>query len=258
MSPFELDPLDPEIDDLLSDDRAACGHELAPVAAKARVIRRVELGLAGLGVAGLPTVTGTGVLPRAPVGLWPLGKRIAVGIASLAVGGGAGAGAMHWHDAHVAVTGRGVDAPVVTPSLTGHPEPVLSATLAPPAAPATVAVAVRAAPSPSAPPSTLPSASVSERTASEDLAAERILLDEARASLLQGESGKAVAPLLEHARRHPRGRLVEEREALLVQALARSGRAAEARESGARFQQRFPGSLFGAAVQDALSSISDK
>jgi outer membrane protein assembly factor BamD (BamD/ComL family) len=53
----------------------------------------------------------------------------------------------------------------------------------------------------------------------------------------------ALAPLAEHARRFPSGRLVEEREALRVQALAKLGRVAEARQVAQAFRARFPRSV---------------
>ena len=53
----------------------------------------------------------------------------------------------------------------------------------------------------------------------------------------------ALAALLEHARRFPRGWLTEEREALRVRSLAGAGRTDEARAAAADFGARFPHSV---------------
>lgn len=87
-----------------------------------------------------------------------------------------------------------------------------------------------------------------------DLAAERALLEMARTALGRGQGGAAIEALEKQARQFPRGRLVEEREVLLVQALAQAGRTKEARERGDRFRQRFPHSLLLPAVDAVLKS----
>ena len=55
--------------------------------------------------------------------------------------------------------------------------------------------------------------------------------------------------------RFPDGRLVEEREALRVQALAQLGRAAEAHEVAARFRRQYPRSMLLPVVDAALQSL---
>jgi hypothetical protein len=63
-----------------------------------------------------------------------------------------------------------------------------------------------------------------------------------------------MKPLDEHAKRYPHGVLAEEREALAIQALARSGRFIDAQERAAQFRKAFPTSLMMPAVEDALDA----
>jgi len=86
---------------------------------------------------------------------------------------------------------------------------------------------------------------------------DRTLLDEAAAKLMAGDAKAALAALDEHARTHPTTAFAELREALYVEALARAGRTAEARDRGSRFFASYPASLLGPAVSDALGRISD-
>ena len=91
--------------------------------------------------------------------------------------------------------------------------------------------------------------------ASSSLAAEQLLLDQARAALTGHEPDRALALLSEHARRFSRPQLGEEREALAIQALAVEGRFDEARARAARFRTSAPDSLFLPAVDATLASI---
>jgi hypothetical protein len=72
---------------------------------------------------------------------------------------------------------------------------------------------------------------------------ELALLARARQSVAKGAYASAFTLINEHARRFPRGRLSEEREALRVTALWRTGRHAEARRAAAGFVRRFPRSV---------------
>lgn len=72
---------------------------------------------------------------------------------------------------------------------------------------------------------------------------ELALLARARQSVAKGAYPSAFTAINEHARRFPRGRLSEEREALRVTALWRTGRHAEARRAAASFVRRFPRSV---------------
>jgi hypothetical protein len=87
------------------------------------------------------------------------------------------------------------------------------------------------------------------------LAAERSLLEIARVALVRGQAAGALAALERHARQFPDGALAEEREGLLVQALVDARQYDRARERAARFNQRYPRSLFAPVVEQALGSI---
>ena len=88
------------------------------------------------------------------------------------------------------------------------------------------------------------------------LAAERMLLDAARAGLAHGAPDEALAAVDRHAATYPHGALREEREALAVKALAGAGRAAEARARGERFAAEFPRSVSLASVNATLASLA--
>lgn len=85
-----------------------------------------------------------------------------------------------------------------------------------------------------------PAAIANHATPREALPDELRLLAPAREALARRDFGPALAALNEHARRFREGRLVEEREALRVKALAGLGRFKEARAAAAAFRQRFP------------------
>jgi TolA-binding protein len=87
------------------------------------------------------------------------------------------------------------------------------------------------------------------------LAAERSLLEIARVALVRGQAAGALAALERHAGQFPSGALAEEREGLLVQALVAARQYDRARERAARFNQRYPRSLFAPVVEQALASI---
>lgn len=81
-----------------------------------------------------------------------------------------------------------------------------------------------------------------------NLAAERRLLAVARTALGRSNGADALAACDEHERQFPKGELVEEREAIAIQALVQSQRAGEARERANRFRQAYPKSILLPAV----------
>jgi hypothetical protein len=85
----------------------------------------------------------------------------------------------------------------------------------------------------------------------------RDLIDEASARLMHGDAPGAIAKLDAHRRFHPNGPLTELREALYVEALARASRGADAHARASEFFAKYPNSLLGPAVEDALGRISD-
>jgi hypothetical protein len=92
-------------------------------------------------------------------------------------------------------------------------------------------------------------------TRTSDLDAERALLDVGRRALAAGRAEEVLKAAREHARRYPEGVLVEEREALVINALAASSRYTEARDRADRFLRRFPESLLRPAVEAAIGTI---
>lgn len=76
------------------------------------------------------------------------------------------------------------------------------------------------------------------------LAAERRLVDSARAALAQGRHEPALSALATHRRRFPDGALAEERDALEVEALVAAGRRDEAAAAATGFEHRYPASLY--------------
>jgi hypothetical protein len=84
------------------------------------------------------------------------------------------------------------------------------------------------------------------------LAMERDLIDRARMALARGDGDAALDALERHATDFQGGRLVEEREALMVQALVQTGRIDAARARAARFRARFPNSVLLPAVDAAV------
>jgi hypothetical protein len=85
--------------------------------------------------------------------------------------------------------------------------------------------------------------------------AERILLDEARAALAQGDAAGAIDRLDRHRRTYRVPLLGEERDAMWIEALVRAGRYDEARAREAAFRRRSPHSLFSSMVESALQAI---
>jgi hypothetical protein len=173
-------------------------------------------------------------------------KLIGVGLAALAVGGAAGS-------ASTAVLLQRSEPPVATP--------VLTASRLPPSAP--VVDMGASAPSsdggsdtalpptvPVAPRTTAPASSVAATRG--DLAKERELLDVARAAIARGRPEDAIAAAKEHARKWPRGYLEEEREVILIQALAAIGKHQEAEARATRFRNTFPRSMLMPVVDAAL------
>jgi hypothetical protein len=91
-----------------------------------------------------------------------------------------------------------------------------------------------------------------ELPSSRGLAAERALLDVARAALARGEPSEALAAADRHGHEFPSGVLAEEREAIAIRALVAIGRREEAGTRAAAFERAYPNSLNGRAVRAAV------
>jgi len=97
-----------------------------------------------------------------------------------------------------------------------------------------------------------PAATATRSTPRSALSDELRLLAPARAALARRDFAGALVAIGDHARRFRDGRLVEEREALRVKALAGLGRAQEARAVAADFRRRFPRSALLPAIAGSL------
>ncbi len=93
------------------------------------------------------------------------------------------------------------------------------------------------------------------QTHASQLAAERTLLDQARAALVVNDPGRAIDVLARHEAHFPSPILGEERDAMEVEALVNAGRASEARAKADAFRAKSPQSLFLATVDSAIASI---
>ena len=80
------------------------------------------------------------------------------------------------------------------------------------------------------------------------LAAELDLLQAAHVAYTRRDDFHSLALVREHARKFPRGQLAEQREALRVRSLRRSGRNDEAQRAAAIFARQFPRSVLFARV----------
>ncbi len=86
---------------------------------------------------------------------------------------------------------------------------------------------------------------------------ERTLLDQARSALARRDGVSALEALTEHGRKFGGGKLAEEREALLVEALVARGRFADARRNARAFEAKYPHSVFLNRVEQIVSDLPD-
>jgi hypothetical protein len=104
------------------------------------------------------------------------------------------------------------------------------------------------------PPASKPSQSAPAPSRS-TLSQERALVERARAAVARRDGLSALEALTEHERTFPDGKLAEERDALVVQALALAGRSDDARRRGLQFESRYPGSIFTGRVDATLREL---
>jgi outer membrane protein assembly factor BamD (BamD/ComL family) len=86
-------------------------------------------------------------------------------------------------------------------------------------------------------------------------ARERAMLDGARRNLAEGNARASLVKLQRYTAEFPRGRLSEECEALLVNALVRSQQYDEARRRADAFRRRYPRSFLAPSVDAAIEAI---
>lgn len=150
------------------------------------------------------------------------------------------------------------------------PKPPEPAVVAPPDAPPSAklepraprnsampaSAAVAAAPAPASartsPPALRAVSSAAPTTADEEPARDAGLLQDARRIML-GDPARALTLTRDHELAFPESVLVEERQALRLEALARLGRHAEAQHELEGFEQRFPRSIYRRRLQSLLA-----
>ncbi len=185
--------------------------------ARARVLQRLEPMFA---VGLVAPVVVSGLSKKAAMGV-----ALAMGMTGAAIGSG--------------VTALVMQRPVIVRQVVVQPPPVVAVQPEP----------VVSAPLPVAPRKPL----VAPTPTASSLESEQVLLETARAAILNRRFDDALATLNRHRIGFASGQLAEEREALAIQALGLSGREDEARARAADFRTRYPQSMLMPAV-DAISA----
>lgn len=263
MRPPDSKLLSPETDALLEVERSLVEP---PPAARAAVRARLAASIAMLPAGPLgptaaadptPALATSGSLVKAA-----LSSKVAIGAAMFALGTGAGVG-LHSVATRSPSQAPETPRPVASLPLPATPPPVLEEppppSLPPPSLlkeePATPAVSVPSPQRRKAP------AAVEKRAAPRteigtdaELAEERALIEVARTALARRQAQTAILELERHALSQPHGRLVEEREALWVQALVALGRLDDAKAKAAQFKAKFPKSMLLPAVEASAAS----
>ena len=228
--------------------RRAATIETAPEGARARVLARVE---AIAGSAGAPGEVNASNEPRSAF----VGGALALA-AVFALGGAFGAVVMY----RVMRAPVPVEMPHVPPIERDVPKiPAGAAPDQPTTANSLLIEPPRSATAPRldavregvVPAATLSSLRPSSTDAPDPAADERVLLDLARSAIEREDGARALAATQEHARKYPRGALVQEREAIAVRALVLLDRRDEARARVDRFRGRFPDSLLLPALESS-------
>lgn len=265
------DDLTPELRALLAAEQAL---PTPGIDARARVAARLSR---SLGVALAPSASSPPTGATLSKGAGVAGKSLAAKIMVAAMLGGLGVGGV-WTTLwllHGRSASQSPPAPSLSPPATGATSPSASRSTAPttlPPQPTTRAPAPADPPSlaaseadlpaevpPPPPPRASPRPEAPSRRAHHgNLAAERALLGRAREAMQASDGARALAILDDHARRFPRGQLVEERDALRVGALWRAGDRAAAHDKAVEFARRHPDSLFLPSVERALMDPSDR
>jgi hypothetical protein len=256
------DFLPPDVKALVDAER----HRFAiPDEARDRLLSKLVAGAPALGHGGHgagPSAPPAGAVPVASASSTLLGSAAVKLIVALSL---VGAGtvlvqtrsASRAPAAHVAASSpprpavvAPVDPPLPVPPLVPEAPPPAAASseLASPHAVAAVREATHTSSAPA--PAPLPEET---REESASLAEERRLLDAARASIVAGSPEAAVPVLASCAVRFPDGPLTEERLALQIRALARTGRGDEARALLATMRVTYPHSF---VLQGAVDDVA--
>ena len=214
---------------------------------------------------GISLAVGASLAPAASSAAGPVASS-----AAPAATGGALGGALGGSGLGVIAFLLGVGAGVGGSQLLAEPPPQVANL----SVPTVVVTVVAATPPPPPPEQTTPpivddAAPVATATASAsaarpagtrdvDLAAERALLELSRTALARGKADAAIRSLRLHASRYPRGRLSEERESLLIQALVAAGKRNEAKKRAKQFRKQSPNSMLLPGVNSVLEAPASK
>jgi len=249
----ELDPVPDSLRTLLEEEKAGGDPSRD---ARERVLLRLTGTFAGAGAVGASPNAGphatsaSGDTIQAAARLAPAARAVRAAVIFM-TGAATGVGGYH-----LVVERAHQRSPVSAPAPTPAARPEVP--LAPePAAP----IAPEPAPAASSAPTRLRLPSAPETThgapdrPDDPLAAERSLVEMARAALSRGQAERALTTLRRHARQFPNGELTEEREGLLVQALVGAQKYDQAREKAEQFKHRYPRSLFTPVIDQAIGSI---
>jgi uncharacterized membrane protein YeaQ/YmgE (transglycosylase-associated protein family) len=285
-----MEPLDPDLSSLFAQEQKRAGPpDHVQERVQQAVLATIAVGAVGaLGAAHVAHAAGVGVAsslssgaasaasastvgaasvvsvasaaaPVAKVGAWAAVAALAkpavvvVAAATAAVTGGIAVSRMGEPPAPSAVSTS--TAPAVSPApMVSIPAPAAVVTPVAPMPAPVVSVAV-AAPVLSREPA-VPSAAPAQASP-ETLAAERALLARAQNQLARGDAGGALITLEALASTTKDARMVEEREALAILALADAGREDEARRKAARFNSAYPRSLFAQRIAARLQRVTD-
>ncbi len=259
----ELEPIDSELADLLSVER---GPDVIPQGAELRVKSAVLHSVAILppsggnsGDSGSNGVSNPAVASTA-VKVAGAGKALvaSVGVAGLVLGTMLGVGL----ERNVLNPERFVEQEVVLPAApvpSSEPRVVIdpsSVVVSDPAEADVPAVGARISrrTAVEALPTEVPAPIVETLADTRD--AERALLAEAQGELRSGRGLEALLVLRRYEQQFSNPHFAEERDALEVRALLRSGERALARERAQRFLERYPRSLFAPSVRTALSDVT--
>lgn len=236
----------------------AAGKSETPDDARMLVLA-AKIGIAGgLGGAGAAGAAGAGGAAGASAGAGAgAGAKVAAGAASavkiglaakivgaVAIAGAVGGGAVAVHRA--ANTASSATPPagmIAQPSATTTARPT-SVPANPAPTDTSLAIAdpfASAAPSAATSARTVKSAAPSASAEDNSPSAELALLEKAQ-DALRSRPAEALTLTNEHARRFPKGSYAQEREVIAIEALAKTGRTAEARARADRFKRAFPGS----------------
>lgn len=256
------DPISPELEALLSAERTVPPE---PAARRDRVLARVDASVIALTAAGAAAHAATAGA-AAPLGAADsvaarLGhlvrSKLTIASVALTVGASSGAAVGYRAGERAAETRRPPIASASSP--TRAVQSAQSASAAPttsaetPPSPANSPLDARSVVVPRS------TATASARTEASDrdesFAREVALIQMARTALARGDNAGALGATEEHRRRFPRGRMVEERESIAIQALASAHRNDEAHARATQFKANYPRSILLPAIDMALQSI---